>query len=152
VTTLSKRYSVPIAIVIALAITPALSGCFGNPIANIVNGATGGHVELPGKSVPADFPKEIPLISGDVIYGLGLKSSDGQGWNVSIKVTGTNAIDTIKSELEGAGFTTSDAIGGSTADAATAAFTSDKYNVVVVIGKDSDNGYLANYTVTTASK
>lgn len=151
-TTLSKRYSVPIAIVIALAITPALSGCFGNPIANIINGATGGHVELPGKSVPADFPKDVPLISGDVIYGLGLKSSDGQGWNVTIKVSDVNAFDTIKSELEGAGFTTNDTIGGTTSDGATGTFASDKYGVVVVVSKDGNNGFVANYTVTTLSE
>ena len=48
--TLRNRVTVPIAIALALVITPALSGCFGNPIESLIEGATGGDVDLGGMS------------------------------------------------------------------------------------------------------
>ena len=144
----SKRFTVPLAIVLALAITPALAGCFGNPIEQIVEGATGGDVSLPGQSVPDDFPKDVPLIDGEVVFGLGVGNDDGKAWNVTIKVSGIEAADQIKSQLEGAGFTANDAgIGGTTEEGATLVYDNGTYNVLVVVTKDSDNGFVANYTV-----
>ena len=139
-------------LVIALAITPALSGCFGNPLEQIVEGATGGDVSLPGNKVPDDFPKEVPLIDGEVVFGVGLGDGTGKGWNVTKKVSGLDAADTIKSQLEGAGFTQNEAgIGGSTAVAAPLIYENGTYTVLVVVSKDSDNGFIANYTVTNAT-
>ena len=144
----SKRFTVPLAIVLALALTPALAGCFGNPIEQIVEGATGGDVSLPGQSVPDDFPKDVPLIDGEVVFGLGVGNDDGKAWNVTIKVSGIEAADQIKSQLEGAGFTANDAgIGGTTEEGATLVYDNGTYNVLVVVTKDSDNGFVANYTV-----
>lgn len=146
----TKRFTVPLAIALALAITPALSGCFGNPIEQIVEGATGGDVSLPGQSVPDDFPKgEVPLIDGEVVFGLGIGGAEGKGWNVTIKVSGLDAADAIKSELESAGFTANEAgIGGTTDDGATLLYANEKYNVLVFVSKDTDNGFIASYTVT----
>lgn len=144
----TKRFTVPIAIVLALVITPSLSGCFGNPLEQIVEGATGGDVSLPGQGVPDDFPTAVPLIDGEVIFGMGVGNTDGKAWNVTIKVTGVDAADQIKSELEGAGFTANEAgIGGTTADGATLIYQNDSYSVLVVITNDSENGFVANYTV-----
>ncbi len=145
----SKRLTVPLALVLALAITPSLAGCFGNPIEQIVEGATGGDVSLPGKSVPDDFPKaDVPLIDGEVVFGLGVGNDDGKAWNVTIKVSGLDAADQIKSQLEGAGFSANDAgIGGTTDEGATLVYDNGTYNVLVVVTKDADNGFVANYTV-----
>jgi len=145
----SKRLTVPLALVLALAITPSLAGCFGNPIEQIVEGATGGDVSLPGKSVPDDFPKaDVPLIDGEVVFGLGVGNDDGKAWNVTIKVSGLDAADQIKSQLEGAGFTANEAgIGGTTDEGATLIYDNGTYNVLVVVTKDADNGFVANYTV-----
>ena len=145
-----QRIVVPL--VIALAITPALSGCFGNPIEQIVEGATGGDVSLPGNKVPDDFPKEVPLIDGEVVFGMGLGDGTSKGWNVTKKVSGLDAADTIKAQLEGAGFTANEAgIGGTTADGATLVYDNGTYSVLVVISKDSDNGFVANYTVANTN-
>jgi hypothetical protein len=145
----SKRFTVPLAIVLALAVTPALAGCFGNPIEQIVEGATGGDVSLPGQSVPEDFPKDVPIIDGEVTFGMGVGNDDGKAWNVTVKVSGLDAADTIKSELEGAGFTANEAgIGGTTDQGATLLYDSEAYNVLVVIASDSENGFVANYTVS----
>lgn len=144
----TKRFTAPLAIVLALALLPALSGCFGNPIEQIVEGATGGDVSLPGQSVPDDFPSDVPLVDGEVVFGLGVGSDEGKAWNVTVKVTGLDAADQIKSELEGAGFTANEAgIGGSTEEGATLVYDNGTYNVLVVIGKDSENGFIASYTV-----
>ena len=45
---LRTRYTAPLALLIALAMAPTLSGCFGNPVESIIEGATGGEVDLPG--------------------------------------------------------------------------------------------------------
>ena len=42
--TLRKRFAAPVAIALALLITPALSGCFSNPIEGIIEGVTGGGI------------------------------------------------------------------------------------------------------------
>ena len=144
-----KRISVPLAIVLALAITPALAGCFANPVQQIIEGATGGQVDLGGTSVPADFPSEIPLASGEIVYGASVAGADGQVWNVTVRVPGVEALNAIVSQLEGAGFTATEGFGGSTADGGTAALTSSKYGVLIVVGSDGQNGFVANYTVTT---
>lgn len=146
-----KSITIVVALSLALAATPAITGC--SAIKGVIEQQTGGSVDLGGKSVPKDFPTaDVPLISGEVIYGAGIKSTDGQVWNVTIKVGDVGAFDQIKGQLEGAGFTAAEGVGGSTADGGVGTFTSDKYGVAVVVSKDSDNGAVANYTVTTVSK
>lgn len=144
-----KRITVPLAIVLALAITPALSGCFGNPIEQIIEGATGGDVDLGGKSVPDGFPSEIPIAQGEVLFGASIGNDEGRAWNVTIKVADATAIDQIVSQLEGAGFTTAaEGFGGSTADGGTAIMENERYGVFVVVSKDGESGFVASYTVT----
>ena len=80
---------------------------------------------------------------------MGVGNDDGKAWNVTVKVSGLDAADTIKSELEGAGFTANEAgIGGTTDQGATLLYDSEAYNVLVVIASDSENGFVANYTVS----
>jgi hypothetical protein len=146
-----KTLTTIVALSLALTITPAIAGC--SAIKGIIEQQTGGEVDLGGKSIPKDFPTaDVPLISGDVIYGAGFKSKDGQAWNVTITVTDGASFDQIKSQLEGAGFTAADGVGGSNDDGGVGTFTSDKYGVAVVVSKDSGKGFVANYTVTTLSK
>jgi hypothetical protein len=147
----TKRFTVPLAIVLALAITPALAGCFGNPIEQIVEGATGGDVSLPGQSIPDDFPKaDIPLVDGEVQLGMSVGNDDGKAWNVTIKVSG-DPVDGIKSQLEGAGFTANDAgIGGTTDAGSTLVYGNDKYQILVVV-TESDGSTIVNYTVSESA-
>ena len=147
--TLRTRVTVPVAILVALAMAPALTGCFGNPIEGIIEQATGGDVDLGGPGVPDGFPSEVPLIDGEVVYGMSVGNSDGNVWNVTVKVGGEGAIDDIRAQLEGAGFTENEAgIGSETAEGATAIYESDAYGVLVVVTKDGDGTYVANYSVT----
>ena len=116
----------------------------------MVEQATGGDVSLPGNSVPDDFPADVPLIDGEVVMGAGIGTTDGKAWNVTIKVTGLDAADDITAQLEGAGFTA--APGATTGESSALLYTNASYSVAVVVTKDTNDGFLANYTVTDAAQ
>jgi hypothetical protein len=145
-----SRLALPFAIVIALAITPTLAGCFGNPVESIIEGATGGDVDLGGAELPDGYPVDaVPVIDGEILFGMGVGTDGAKAWNVTVKVSGVAAIDDIKAQLIAAGFTESEApVGGATDVGATAVLESPEYGVLVVITEDGDNGFVANYTVT----
>ena len=143
-----RKILVPAAIVMSLTLAPMLAGCMGNPIQGLVEQATGGQLDIGGTSVPKDFPKEIPLASGPVIFGAGIGSGDSKVWNVAIKVSDASAMDGIKAQLEAAGFKSAgDA--DSSLDAKTGLFTKDPFGVLVIVAPNEDEGgFVANYTVT----
>lgn len=75
------RISTPIAVVAAGALALSLSGCFGNPVEQIVGGvvedqienATGIDVDAgDGATVPADFPSDLPMPDGTLIASLAI--------------------------------------------------------------------------------
>lgn len=145
-----RAFLVPAAMVLALTLTPALAACGGNPIQNVIKGATGGQLDIGGTTLPADFPKEVPLASGDIITAASFGNADeGKVWNVSIKVPDLAAITGITSQLEGAGF---EVVGGtaSTEEGAANIFTKEPHTVLVIVAKDDKAGYIANYSVTSA--
>jgi hypothetical protein len=72
-----SRITVPLAIVLALLAGSALTAC---SVQNIVHNVTGGSVDIPGKSVPKDFPSEVPLAKGEVLLGAAVGSKDGKVW------------------------------------------------------------------------
>ena len=143
--TTRTKIAVPIAIALALLAGPALAGC---SVQGIINSATGGKVSLPGKSVPSDFPKAIPLAKGTVVLGAAL--GDGKGgkvWNVTIQVDNAT-LDSITSDLKGAGFTDKGDLTTTTDSGGTATFDNGTYSVIVVVAK-ADGKVTANYTVGT---
>ncbi|MEP6482729.1 MAG: hypothetical protein ABJA94_12065 [Rhodoglobus sp.] len=145
-----KTITTIIALSLALTITPAIAGC--SMISGIVSQQTGGDVNLGGKSVPADFPKAVPLITGDIVNGSSIKGSDGnEVWNVLIKVSDAKAFDTIKGQLEDAGFTSAEGVGGSTDGGSVGTFSNDTYQIVLTVGK-SGSDTIANYTVAAIKK
>ncbi len=147
----------PVRIPVSLAVAgvllvgmPLMSGC--SVINNVVDSATSGN--LPeglgaGQSVPADFPSEVPLIDGDVVFGLALPGDNGEkAWNVTIKVSGADAFEAITTQLTDAGFeyrSISEGDSGSTG-----AFTKDPLSVIVVVAAGIGSQWTANYTVTNA--
>lgn len=146
-----SRFVAPLAVALALVITPSLSGCFGNPIESIIEGATGGDVDLGGTSVPEGYPtSEVPLVSGEILFGGSIGNAEGKIFNVTVKVSGPEALDGIKTQLEGAGFTSQADLGDTTAGGSYIAST-DAWGVLVVVSEDGSNGWIANYTVTAAS-
>lgn len=149
--TMRNRYTAPIAIALALLITPALAGCFGNPLEAVIEGATGGDVDLGGTSIPDGFPtNEVPLAQGEILFGGSIGNNEGRVFNVTIKVSDAGAIDQIKAQLEGAGFVSQGEFSGSNAEGGTFIGTTDKWGVLVVVSQDGQDGFVANYTVTSA--
>ncbi|GAA1227659.1 hypothetical protein [Rhodoglobus aureus] len=143
-----RRISAAIAIVLAVGITPALSGCFGNPLENIVEQATGGQVSLGGNEIPEGFPSEVPVVSGEVQFGIAAGEGESRGYNVTILVGAESPLDGIETELADAGFELQ--LQGSGADGeGTVIFTSDTWVGGVIVAK-TDDGYTANYTVAPA--
>jgi hypothetical protein len=125
-----------------------LTGCFGNPLQGVVKAATGGKVDLGGSgSLPKDFPSSIPVYKGKIISAIGLGSGKKEIWNVTVQIPGSDAGNSIKSDLTGAGFTVEQV---ATTDAGSSLAADNKtYGVLVVTSKDTSKGYwIANYTVT----
>lgn len=143
-----KRILAPAAIVLALSLAPMLTACGGNPIQGLVNDATGGLIDVGGTSVPKDFPADVPLVPGDVVSGLGFGNEEGKVWNVGVKVSGLDALDSIASQLKSAGFEMIGDEGVAMEEGAGNIFTKPNYGVLVIVAKDDKGGFVANYTVT----
>lgn len=148
-TSIRTRIAIPAAIIAALVIAPSLSGC--GMISGLVDKATDGKVQLGGNEIPKDFPSDIPLIDGDVVFALSANPDDGKkGWNVTIKVDSADAFDEISRELTDAGF---EATGNQSSDDGSVTggvFGNDEWSVVVAVTGDKSAGFVANYTVATA--
>ena len=138
-----KRASVPVAILLALLVGPALTGC---SVQNLVHDVTGGKVDVPGKSAPKDFPSEVPLASGEVLSGAGFGDSKSKIWNVSVRAKDGTAIDDVLTTLTSAGFDCK-TVTETSADGGALVGVKGNLNVAVVEIKDS-KGFVLNYTVT----
>jgi len=144
-----RRTSSSIALVLALTMVPALSGCFGdNPLGGIVEQATGGQVDLGGTEIPSGFPSEVPLISGTVEFGLGIGESESRAYNVTIAAGAESPLSAIETQFADAGFESQAQASGADG-VGTVVFSNDSWGVVVVVAQ-TDEGYTANYTVTPA--
>jgi hypothetical protein len=143
------RYTVPVAIVLAMLAGPALTGCSVN---GLISGVTGGKVSVGSKTLPSDFPSDVPVAKGDVVFGAALGDAGERAWNVTIRVDGASSFDEISKQLQGAGFSTDAGASTSTADGGGGAFANASWAVVVGVAKDGKNGWVANYTVTKATK
>ena len=150
---LRTRSRLPVTLAVAgvlLLGAPLLTGC--SLINNVVNSATGGTIPEglgTGQSVPSDFPSEVPLIDGDVVFSLSLPGDNGEkAWNVTINVSGADAFQTITTQLTDAGFENQELSTGESGS--TGAFNKDPLTVLVVVGAADGGQWTANYTVTNA--
>ena len=136
-----------LAIAVAGMTATLFTGCFGNPVEDLVNqsvedtieGATGGDVSLDGE-VPADFPASVPLIDGDVTFGAGAGGSEG--WIVMITSTAADPVADAAAKLEAAGFTQDTELSGG--GAAAQVYTNGEFLVLLA----GDGEQAVSYTVT----
>jgi hypothetical protein len=150
-----RALTVAIAASLLVASPLLLSGC------SLLPGHGGTGINIPGVGsfgsgkLPSSWPKEVPVISGDVLTGASIgnaNSKDGQGWNATIKVSGADAYGKIKTQLTGAGFKVDSEPDSGDAQGGTGTFETSKFDVLVVVTKTDDKtGWVANYTVTTAT-
>ncbi|MGN6325173.1 hypothetical protein [Pseudolysinimonas sp.] len=149
-TALHRRTAV-VALVASLTFAaPLLAGC------SLIPHPGGSHgVSVPGMSVgtgalPKSWPSDVPVITGEIVTGAALGTGRDQVFNATVKVSGQEAADQITTQLTGAGFTAKTDATASTDSGTFLTFTSEKWNVAVVITKTDDKtGWVANYTVTS---
>ncbi len=100
---------------LALPLLLGLSACNLIPVPEVnvdetveelVEGSTGGGVDVETGEVPASFPDDIPLVEGEVIAGVAIPGSNGAGesWQVTIRVADEAAAQEAAQLLRDAGF------------------------------------------------
>lgn len=135
-----------IAVAIAGITASLLTGCFGNPVEDLVNqgvedaveGATGGDVSLGGE-LPADFPTSVPILDGDINVAAGAGGTEG--WVVVITSSATDPVAEAAAALEGAGFTEDTTVSGGGLGAKV--YSNAEYLVMI-----AGEGTTLTYTVT----
>jgi len=148
-TALRTRVTATVAILSALVLAPTLSGC--QVIESVVEGATGGDVQIGGTSIPEGFPSEVPVIDGDIINGSSITKNGETVFNVVVKVPDTSVFDTIRSDLEGAGFAPQEGYDMVENNGTiTGLFNDGTWSVLIAVTTQDVVGTVANYTVTSA--
>jgi hypothetical protein len=143
-----KFTTVSAALLVSGALVFSLSGCFSNPLESVIEDGLGVNVEDSGTSIPADFPKAVPLFDGPVKEGSSLKMGDVKTWTVVIGMNSLDEADLIEQKLKDAGidgFWTKDDV------SAGGLLGSDDYGVVVNVANE-DGGWQVTYLVTEASE
>lgn len=151
---MTKKSALVLALVLAAALPPAVSGCAGNPVEQVVEGAVeqagGGEVDLNSDGgLPDGFPsEEVPLYDGEVVGGMGAGSVDsGGGWTVIVKVDEElePAFQSIDAQLKDAGFDAS--YSGFVDGAGSGAYSDTAYSVIVSVTDDGSGQKTATYIV-----
>ena len=147
-TTSRPARRVTLGLLVAAVALPLLAGCsvgenVRDSVSGAVNGAvqdaTGGDVSLGGQ-LPADWPSDIPVVDGEVLFATGgLGESGVGGWVVTVNATSTTPLEEARTQLLAAGFT--EVVAGVDAEVVTMANAA--YGVVVAGNPDG-----VVYTVT----
>ncbi|WP_168628009.1 MULTISPECIES: hypothetical protein [unclassified Cryobacterium] len=143
-----KLTTVTAAILLSGGMVFSLSGCFSNPLENLVEDGLGVNVEDSGSSIPGDFPKAVPLYDGPVKEGSSLKMGDVKTWTVVIGVSGLEAGAKIEADLKAAGI---DGMLIQDDKAASGVFGNDDYGVMFTV-ENADGGWQVSYLVTEGGK
>ena len=147
-TQLRTRVTATIAILSALSLAPMLSGC--QVIESVVEGATGGDVEIGGTSIPEGFPAEVPVTDGDILNGSSITKNGQTVYNVVVKVADTSVFESIKTELTDAGFAPQEGYDMvENSGTITGLFNGAGWSVLVAVTTQDGIGTVANYTVTS---
>ena len=147
--TFRTRVTAMVAILSALVIAPALSGC--SVIESVVEGATSGDVQIGGTSIPEGFPAEVPVYDGDILNGSSITKNGETVFNVVVKVDDTSVFETIKTDLTDAGFEPQEGYDMVENNGTiTGLFNNGTWSVLVAVTTQDVVGTVANYTVTSA--
>lgn len=156
----TKKLSLVLAVSFAALLGPALTGCIGNPVESVVEGAIeqagGGEVDLnTDGGLPDGFPvDEVPIIDGTVQSGLSIGTvEDGGGWTIIVEVADVeSAFNEIDAQLTGAGYEAT--LSGFSDGTGTGAYSNDQFSVLVSVADDGSGVATATYIVggTTATQ
>ncbi|CAN5322584.1 hypothetical protein BH11ACT5_BH11ACT5_13350 [soil metagenome] len=91
---------------------------------------------------PATFPGDVPIIDGDIPFGVDL----GTGWTVIVPTDDlVAAYKDAEGRLTSAGFTSQ--VSSTTADGSFGAFDNDKYTIQITASDTNDYGPSVTYVV-----
>lgn len=94
------------------------------------------------EGVPTSFPGDVPIIDGDVPFGVDL----GTGWTVIVATDDTTkAYQDAEAGLTGAGFTSQ--LSSTTADGSFGVFENDKYTIQLTGANNNQYGPSVTYLV-----
>lgn len=149
-----KVIALALAGALALGIAPLLAGCspqqlVEDAVQNVVEDATGVDVDLnlDGKTLPDDFPAEVPVISGDITLSGSLGTGGDKVWTVGITASELAAgYDEAKSKLLGAGYTADFDLAQD--GTYSGSFSNGSYFVLVTAANDGSNN-VVSYVVST---
>jgi hypothetical protein len=122
--------------VTVLAAAALLSGCATGSSGSAASGSASASSTAAVQKLPANFPKAVPLVDGDVVVARG---DANDGWSATITPDSKGGFARAASALEEAGFTKGD--GGSTTQAT---YTDDDYSVSI-----STPGTSVSYLIST---
>lgn len=155
------RRTVPAVAALGLGLALTLSGCFANPLEQLTEGLVEGGVEQiiedqtgvdvdlggSGASLPANWPTDVPTVSGDVVFSAAANDT----YNAAITVANIGDAERAFTDLIDAGFTEV-----STLDlgegAQTRVYENGTYNVGVIVAQNDDGTALVQYTITPVSQ
>jgi len=146
---------------LAIAASAILAGCSIAPSSPATGGGTSGGGQSgqsdggttttdPGsdtslddyQGAPANFPTDVPLIEGDVAFGIDL----GTGWTVVIPVGDLAAgYADASTRLTSAGFAAQ--VDSTSAEGSIGVFTNDRYQINVTASATADYGDAVTYVV-----
>ncbi|WP_281885765.1 hypothetical protein [Agromyces rhizosphaerae] len=129
------------AVAVSAALAFGLSGCFGNPLEQIVNqgvedaieGATGGAVGL--GEMPEGWPAEVPVVDGEVLFGASGTVDNETGWAVTIQADSAEPLEQARQQLLAAGFDEDSAL-AEAGGTGVVAFSNPRFDVIVTAGND----------------
>jgi len=163
--TLTSTVAVAGAVVLAMSLT----GC-SNPLDNaiekatdkvaeqgaekLVEGMTGGGLDVEFESLPDGFPSDVPLISTDIVTGLKVKGDDGVIYSVT--VSDARDVATVIPDVETDFAEWEETFSQEAAGISMYQYSKDSLQVGVnVAGGDyaaQDGGSIVQYTVSVASE
>lgn len=139
-------------VALAVGATFSLSGCFGNPLEKLAQGGaneivenvTGGDVDMSGQSMPKDFPSQISVPDGKIIFGTSTNVDDTRGWMLNMVVKDPSVFAAVQNQLKSSGFDEIAATDGATA---MGIYQGNGYGIVLNLAED-DGEYTISYIVT----
>ena len=145
-----KRQPLSLLVAVFMGLGLMLGACGDDSNTSSFGGVT---VDEPKKSgtLAKDFPKEVPLVDGDIGESYALSNEKGKSWTVDIAVSdGDAAFEEGLKKLEDAGFTkgfaSQDESGGASI------WENETYSVIFNVTENDSGDLTAGYLVATLSE
>ncbi|WP_061961252.1 hypothetical protein [Demequina flava] len=158
-----KRFLTPaMAVAGSVVATASLTACGSNPINSAIDGAadqlaeqgaeeivegmSGGGVDIEFESLPDGFPDEVPLVSTSIVSGVAIPGEDGEEGGFSVNVSDDRDPETVAEAVRN-DFADWEQLNWNDALLGGQYTTSDWSVVVAILEGDSESDSVVGYTV-----